>query len=196
MYVPMSFSRKCSSRNSAIAFSSLSENLAQTAIWVGTESGDIFKLKDTGTEFSAELMNSFFPSFSRAKIKILTITETNQNLLWIGTDGDGVYKFLTRPKTFFAIHAGTESGQISHGIVRSVYEDASGILYIGTRGGGLNIISPYETKIINTHTGLSNDAVLSINKDHVGNMWIGVDGEGIEMIEVNSQKIFHFPRFG
>lgn len=174
--------------------SSLSENLAQTAIWVGTESGDIFKLKDTGSGFSAELMNSFFPAFSRAKIKILAITETNQNLLWIGTDGDGVYKFLTRPKTFFAIHAGTESGQISHGIVRSVYEDASGILYIGTRGGGLNIISSSGTKIINTQAGLSNDAVLSINKDHVGNMWIGVDGEGVDMIEVNSQKIFHFPR--
>ena len=174
--------------------SSLSENLTQTAIWVGTESGDIFKLKDTGSGFLVEPMNVLFPTFSKAKIKILTITETHQNLLWVGTDGDGVYKFLTRPTTFFSINAGTESGQISHGIVRSVYEDVSGTLYIGTRGRGLNIISSRETKIINTHAGLSNDAVLSINKDHVGNMWIGVDGEGVDMIEANSQKIFHFPR--
>jgi len=180
-----------------VTVSSLSENLAHSAIWIGTESGDIFKVEQENNGFSLKLMNSYFPAFSHAKIKILTITETNQDLVWVGTDGDGVYKFLTRPKAFYSILSGAaENGQLSHNIIRSVYEDESGTLYVGTRGGGLNIVKPGNsaTKIINTSNGLSNNAVLAINKDHHGNIWVGLDGEGIDMIESKSGKLFHFPR--
>jgi len=144
-----------------------------------------------------ESMNSYFPTFSKNGINILTITEANQNMIWIGTDGDGVYKFLTRPKMFYSILAGEPgNGQLSHSIIRSVFEDESETLYVGTRGGGLNIIAPNKnkTKVINTTNGLSNNAVLSLNKDHLGNIWIGLDGEGVDMLEAKTNKVFHFPR--
>ena len=176
--------------------SSLSENLARTAIWVGTESGDIFQLTDSKNGLTVQPMNSYFPQFSRDKIKILTITETNQNLVWIGTDGDGIYKFLTRPRVFFSIGVGLAKGQLSHAIVRSIYEDVSGTLYVGTRGGGLNIITPSanSSEVINSQNGLSNNAVLAVKKDQTGNIWVGVDGEGIDMIEADSRRVLHFPR--
>lgn len=180
-----------------VSVSSLSENLNHTAIWLGTESGDIFKITPEDIGFSAISMNSFFPAFSKARIKILSIKETKQDIVWIGTDGDGVYKFLTRPKTFYSISEGQpEAGQLSHSIIRSIYEDNSGTLYIGTRGGGLNIIDPVngKTTVLNSRNGLSNDAVLSINKDHDKNIWVGLDGEGIDMIEAGTGKVFHFPK--
>lgn len=180
-----------------VTVTSLTENLDHSSVWVGTESGNIFKIIPTGNGFSAKSMNSYFPNFSKNGIKILTITETSQDLIWVGTDGDGVHKFLTRPKVFYSILAGQpENGQLSHNIVRSVFEDDSGVVYIGTRGGGLNIIDPTKskTRIINTANGLSNNAVLSLNKDHDGNMWVGLDGEGIDMIEAKTNRIFHFPR--
>ena len=179
-----------------VTVSSLSETLDHTAIWVGTELGDVLKITKDGAGFTANSMNSYFPAFSKARIKILTITETKQDLVWVGTDGDGVYKFLTRPKTFYSILSGPpENGRLSHNIIRSIYEDQSGTLYVGTRGGGLNIITPNSdrTKIINSRTGLSNDAVLSLNKDHRGNIWVGLDGEGIDMLEAGTNTIFHFP---
>ncbi len=179
-----------------VSVSSLSENLNHSALWVGTESGDIFKITEQGTGFTAKSMNAFFPSFSKARIKILCIEETRQDIVWVGTDGDGVYKFLTRPKTFYSIAEGNpDAGQLSHSIIRSVYEDTNGTLYIGTRGGGLNIIDPHsgKTKVLNTRNGLSNNAVLSINKDHGNNIWVGLDSEGIDMIESVSGKVFHFP---
>ncbi|AYB31655.1 hybrid sensor histidine kinase/response regulator transcription factor [Chryseolinea soli] len=180
----------------SVTVSSLSENLDHTALWLGTEAGDIFKITEAAEGLSVKSMNSYFPAFSKAHIKILTITETKQDIVWVGTDGDGVYKFLTRAKTFYSIPKGQpENGQLSHSIIRSVYEDNAGTLYIGTRGGGLNIINPGQTKtkIVNTTNGLSNNAVLSINKDHEGNIWVGLDGEGIDMIEAGTHKIFHFP---
>jgi signal transduction histidine kinase/ligand-binding sensor domain-containing protein/AraC-like DNA-binding protein len=180
-----------------ISISTLSTNLDRTALWLGSESGDILRVAPTSKGFTATSMNSFFPGFSKARIKILSIQETKQDIVWIGTDGDGVYKFLTRPKTFYSISEGPpEAGQLSHSIIRSIYEDQVGNLYIGTRGGGLNIINSKtgKTTILNSRNGLSNDAVLSINQDHDQNIWLGFDGEGIDMIEAGTQSVFHFPR--
>jgi signal transduction histidine kinase/ligand-binding sensor domain-containing protein/CheY-like chemotaxis protein/AraC-like DNA-binding protein len=180
-----------------VIISSLSESIDRRYGWLGSEAGDIMKIIPKEKGFSLVSMNSFFPSLSKARIKILSIEETKQGIVWIGTDGDGVYKFLTRPKTFYSISEGpADAGQISHSIVRSVYEDQDGTLYIGTRGGGLNIVSPNQsaTIVVNSRSGLSNDAVLSLNKDHAGNLWIGPDGEGIDMLEAATGKIFHFPR--
>ncbi len=178
-----------------VLVSTLSESLNHSSLWVGTEEGDIFKVTKSPSGFQLKTMNSHFPAFSLAKIKILAITETDQDLLWVGTDGDGVYKFLTRPKTFYAIQAGLpETGNLSHNIIRSVYQDPDGELYVGTRGGGLNIISKAgKTRVINTQSGLSNNAVLALNKDQHGNLWLGIDGEGIDMIEAKTNKVFHFP---
>lgn len=176
--------------------SSFSPDKNKTALWIGTESGNIFKVALKKGKFEAIDMAEYFPQFFKEQRKILSITETNQDLLWIGTDGDGVFKFLSRPSPFSPIPPGPlEKGNISNSIVRSVYEDKDGTLYIGTRGGGLNIISPekQETKVLNTQNGLNNNAVLSINKDLSGNIWIGNDGTGIDMIENKTNKIFHFP---
>jgi len=180
-----------------LSVSSLSENLDHSAVWLGSESGDILKITAHDGEFAPTSMNAYFPAFSKARIKILSIEETKQDIIWVGTDGDGVYKFLTKPRISYSIAEGSpESGQLSHSIVRSIYEDSKGNLYVGTRGGGLNIIDAHngKTKILNTRNGLSNNAVLSIKKDHDNNTWIGLDSEGIDMIESETGKIFHFPR--
>lgn len=180
-----------------VIVSSLSENFAHTEAWLGSESGDIFKIIPHNNAFRLLSMNSYFPTLSKARIKILSIQETKQDIVWVGTDGDGVYKFLTLPKTFYSITEGPQdAGQISHSIVRSIYEDDDGTLLIGTRGGGLNTIDPKtkRTRILNSRNGLSNDAVLSIGKDLKGNIWIGPDGEGIDMLEAGTGRIFHFPR--
>ena len=176
--------------------SSLSVNLDNTALWIGTDLGDIFKLTLEENKFVSANQAASFPLLSKAQRKILTITQTKQDILWVGTDGDGIFKFLTRPKPFYSVPLGSpEKGGLSNSIVRSVYEDTDGTLYTGTRGGGLNIIrADQPTRILNTSKGLSNNAVLALNKDKSGNVWIGVDGEGIDMLETKTGKIFHFPR--
>ena len=54
-----------------VSVSSLSENLNHTAIWLGSESGDIYKITPGYKGFIATSMNSYFPTFSKARIKIL-----------------------------------------------------------------------------------------------------------------------------
>ncbi len=60
--------------------------------------------------------------------------------------------------------------------IRSLAQDRSGNIWIGTNGGG---ISRYDGKYFTTFTtqeGLSNNIVLSILADHKGNLWFGTNG--------------------
>ncbi len=176
--------------------STISPNRSQDALWIGTEAGAIYKVNFTANAITLANMAEYFPEFARSQRKILSITETDQDILWVGTDGDGVFKFLTKPKPFRAIASGENGTSISNSIVRSVYEDRNGTLYVGTRSGGLNIIGNdlQSRKVINVAGGLSNSTVLSIGRDKAGNVWLGTDGEGIDMIEAGTNRILHFPR--
>jgi signal transduction histidine kinase/CheY-like chemotaxis protein/ligand-binding sensor domain-containing protein/AraC-like DNA-binding protein len=177
--------------------SCIAPGLKNDEIWIGTESGSIFRIIRQKGQFKVQDMDSYVPLLAQKKLKILSITETSQDILWIGTDGDGIYKFLTKERVFNSIAYGpTSQGQLSQSIVRCIYEDGRN-LYMGTRGGGLNVLNLMhrtENQVYNTGNGLSNNAVLAVNKDLRGNIWIGVDGEGIDMMEANTGKIYHFPR--
>ncbi|MEX2428594.1 MAG: two-component regulator propeller domain-containing protein [Bacteroidales bacterium] len=162
--------------------------------WIGTDNGSIYYLKLTS---SAQLrkMDEILPDPSQKNVKIWTIAQTGEDLLWIGTDGNGVYRYA-RGKSFQNIRkGGSEERLIGHNIVRSILKDKENNLWIGTRGDGLNLLPGNGGKRIsyNMENGLSNNAVLSLGIDHYNNLWIGVDGEGIDMLEKSTGKIYHFP---
>lgn len=173
----------------------INQALELNHFWLGTDGGSVCKLS---LEPSPELefMDANMPDLSSEKVKIWTINQTSDDLLWIGTDGNGVYRYITQGNHFFNIKKGnSESGLLGHNIVRSVLKDHKGNLWVGTRGDGLNMIPPGNGSRIsyNVTNGLSNNAVLSLNTDTHDNLWIGVDGEGIDMFEQSTGRFFHFP---
>ncbi len=173
----------------------VNESGTANEFWLGTDDGSVYSLTLNNIP-ELTLMNEKMPDLSSDKVKIWTIRQTSDDLLWIGTDGNGVYRYITKGKPFFNIKKGSsESGSLSHNIVRSVYGDKRGNLWVGTRGGGLNKLPPGSGSRISymMENGLSNNAVLALNMDKNNNLWIGVDGEGIDMLEQSSGKIFHFP---
>lgn len=176
--------------------SSISADKANKSLWVGTETGEIFRIAFSNGTTVTHDMTGFFPAFPKSKRKILSIVETDQDIVWVGTDGDGVFKFLTKPKPFHAVGVLGDRSILSSSIVRSVYEDKSGTIYIGTRSGGLNIITADDesSRVLNATNGLSNNTVLAIGEDRFGNKWLGTDGEGIDMLEHGTNRILHFPR--
>ncbi len=158
--------------------------------------GRIFKVKLENGSFISTNVSEKFAFLAKEQRKILDIKETEQDLLWISTDGDGIYKFLNKTRAFYSLSGKTkDKSGLSNSIVRAVYENEKGKLYVGTRSGGLNIIEKNkENKILDISKGMSNNTVLAIKPDRNRNLWIGVDGEGIDMLEAGTEKILHFPR--
>lgn len=160
----------------------------------GTDDGNIFRIYPN-QDFRLESILGQLPTFSEKRVKVWTISYS-ESLLWIGTDGEGVYQFNTRPKAFRSIAKGdAEERMLSHQIVRAVLEDAEGNIWIGTRGNGLNMIPAGggPTRVINKANGLSSNAVLSLAEDAQGNLWIGVDGQGVHLLEKGTGRLMHFP---
>ena len=188
-------SQKIEAGNEEFIITELASSKSDNFLWLGTDNGTIFKLfSDNG--LSVQNVDDLFPELVGEKVKILKIYEVEPNLLWIGTDGNGILEYNTEGSPFSSIKKGElTQGKLSHNIIRAIYEEPSGRIIVGTRGSGLNVVDKElsNTSLITTENGLSNNAVLAIERDNHLNYWIGLDGEGIDFIEHESGKILHFP---
>ncbi|MEW6737170.1 MAG: ATP-binding protein, partial [Acidobacteriota bacterium] len=66
---------------------------------------------------------------------------------------------------------------ISHNIITCIYEDKSGIIWIGTYGGGLNRFDPKTEMFIafSERDGLPNNVVYGILADNSDNLWLSTN---------------------
>ena len=83
---------------------------------------------------------------------------------------------------------------MSHDAVWSLFQDKSGIIWIGTFGGGINKYDPnsnrftlYKASRYNP-ISLSNNSVTSITEDHSGILWIGTFGGGVDGFDRKRNK--------
>ncbi len=108
-----------------------------------------------------------------------------EGILWIGTQA-GLDKFERKTDRYTHYHSdGGKPGSLSHNIVRQVYEDHFGALWLGTNGGGLNVFDRqketfkvYWNDPANPRS-LSHNELRFIYEDHLGILWIGTNGGGL-----------------
>ena len=116
----------------------------------------------------------------------------NENRIWVGsneglllfenTSGDNLPKFLDR-----FVYDSRNPASISKNIIKSLFLDSTGIIWIGTNGGGVNTFDPGRKKfrhIRNTSdpNSLSYDKIRAMYEDGNGTLWIGTEGGGLNML--------------
>lgn len=67
-------------------------------------------------------------------------------------------------------------------IVRAIFKDSRGIMWIGT-GAGLCRFNGREFKVYNSADGLTAENIFDITEDDQGNIWIGAMAEGISKFD-------------
>jgi len=160
--------------------------------WVGTEKGKIYRFNLQTRQF--EIFNILSGLFIVNPIatRILSIYQSETGILWIGTDGNGVY---TLKLTEFP-NKSLSSDQLAYPIVRSILVTRKGDVLIGTKGGGIDIFNAKGDHIrqISVKNGLSNSSVLSFHEQENGMIWVGTDGNGIDILSPDYKAIRNFPR--
>ena len=130
----------------------------------------------------------------------------NWNRLWAGTN-KGVLVVTKkessekRSSQLFTYDP-RDPSSLSKNIVTSLYKDSTGIIWVGTNGGGVNKYDPNRKQFKNikrtTEPGsLSYDKIRSIYQDSNGTLWVGTEGGGLNMLldkfnqsDYNDFKVF------
>lgn len=172
-------------------FTSFAPSSTPGQLWAGTEKGKIFSFNTASLTFEMLHLPSDLFVKNPITTRVLSICETAPDILWIGTDGNGVYnmKLSDFPNNSLS------SRLLSYPIVRCILVTRNKNLLIGTKGGGIDIFDPNGNYIkeISVKNGLSNNSVLSFHERADGNIWVGTDGPGIDILSPDFNTIKNFP---
>lgn len=161
-------------------------------LWCGTENGKIYSFQMASREFRLLDIPNDPIIKNHIATRVISICQTEPDLLWIGTDGNGIYylKLTDFPNRRLL------SSQLSYPIVRSILVTRNNDLLIGTKGGGIDVFNAQGRHIgnLSVKEGLTNNSVLSFHEMQDGTIWAGTDGQGIDVISPDLKTIRNFPR--
>lgn len=130
--------------------------------------------------------------------------DRKQNILWIGTDGQGVRMLYDKYERFDGLSL-ENLPFVMRNPVRSVYTDEDKTVWFGTKGDGFVRIKEYDSykgkpippDKITRYTvddGLSNNRVYCFHKSKYHPwVWIGTDGPGLSYYSYTDQKVHTLP---
>lgn len=128
-------------------------------------------------------------------ISVLSLCRGTQQIVWVGTDMQGVWQ-LSPSRDSFRSYSAENIPSFGNSAVRTFFEDPNQMLWVGTKGSGIYTVSqnPNSTKLANnqhftTSNGLLSNSVFTIVKGQESEYWIGTDGRGINYYDIKAKKI-------
>lgn len=127
------------------------------------------------------------------KISIMALG--SQDVLWVGTDGQGI--FMLSPLLYnFYNYDNTQYGNTEQSVIRAFSKDVEGTLWIGTKGSGIYCVPSFNTdrtidhvQHFHTENGLLHNMVYELYEDKDGDIVIGTDGRGINIYNVREKRM-------
>jgi PAS domain S-box-containing protein len=159
-------------------------------LWVGTTYGGLNAF-DRATEQFTPYRHDPANPHSLSYDQVRTIYEDRSGVLWVGTGSDyevevgglNVFDRITGQFTRY-LHDPQNRYSLSNNDVKSICEDRTGTLWIGT-DEGLNVFDrtthtfvSYHYDPLNPHS-LSDSPIAAIYEDRTGTLWFGTDGAGV-----------------
>jgi ligand-binding sensor domain-containing protein len=134
-------------------------------------------------------------SEKHAPIFITCIAQDKQGVMWFGTD-NGLYSYDGNHILSYRYDS-SKSNALGADYVESLFTDSNNTIWVGTQGGGLNLLDP-ATGIVkqfrhkdNDNTSLTNDNVMAILKDKEGTIWVGTR-QGLDRLDLKTNKFIHY----
>ena len=177
-------------------------------LWIGTDKGlNVYNPRTqkitrilNGKKYGEKLSNSY----------ITSLCEDFKGDVWVGTlrglqrvmvDESDAKKLGFKTQLFFAV--GKKTNSISNNVIRSIFEDSDGVLWIGTENG-LNVLDLHATAANDTifsfkkyfsdplkDHSLSHNRINKITQDEAGIIWVATD-RGLSKYDKLKQNLQYF----
>jgi len=171
-------------------FSSFTKSTVLNKLFIGSYGKGLFVANGSKMDFKP------FTGFEEATLPdnliIQDILIDSSNKLWIATYGKGAYLVDFKKETIQHFIANkTNPYALHYNDVLSLYEDFTGIIWLGTDGSGLSYYDEHLIKFnVLTNKQVPNnfniDFVRTIEKKD-GEVWLGTSNKGLMVADLNSE---------
>ena len=172
----------------------------KSRIWFGNQQGQL-AVFDPVDGLTKIIERSGFPRGYVSTNRIRMVNSDRFGNIWVGTD-DGLLKVSSDTDQILEDYSYTDEGQLGNTLVRTMLQDADGIIWFGTWNKGLQKYDPEfnTSEIFESNPGdpfsISDDIVRSLYKDNQGNLWIGTfNGLNLLSEEEIRNKTYRFKSF-
>jgi signal transduction histidine kinase/ligand-binding sensor domain-containing protein/class 3 adenylate cyclase len=175
-------------------------------LWIGTNGGGLNRFDREKEEFS-HFKNEQGDLNSLSNNFVTSIYKDRSGTIWIGTNGGGLNRLNNEDVNILGLgeerflhykHIPGNPNSMSNNFIKTIFEDHTGVLWIGTRDGGLNEFNSdlesfthYKNEINNPQS-LSSNSVQIIYEDDSGVLWVGTEGGGLNKFDPVGKKFSHF----
>jgi two-component system sensor histidine kinase ChiS len=178
-------------------------------LWIGTESGGLNRFDPT-TERFKHYMHRPEDHKTISSNTIWATYQDRSGTIWVATT-NGLDKMIREAdvskssadsdleddsvKFVHYQHDPSDPSSLSKNIVSTILEDRFGKLWVGTFGGGINVLDKEKEQFIHfkhdpkDRNSLSSDVVNSIFEDSEGQLWIATFGGGLNRYN-HQDKVF------
>lgn len=162
----------------------------QGGLWIGTWSDGLYYQKpnsDTFIQYKARPISANQKHGTSISSDYIWSLILDGNTLWIATETGGLNRLDISSGQFTYYQSGANSTNITHMFTRTLYQEKSGNLWIGT-ANGLNYFD-IETQTFRHYqhdpsdsNSLASNRIFSIYEDVRSRLWIGTQGGGISIL--------------
>jgi signal transduction histidine kinase/ligand-binding sensor domain-containing protein/DNA-binding response OmpR family regulator len=165
----------------------------QENIWIVLYQRGILFIPSLGKTFKNYGYNPFDTSHSIGTNCIISILEDSEGDVWLGSDGDGLFRINKQNQSISRFTHETNSS-IPGDVITALFEDRDKNIWIGTYVNGMfrynretGKFDSYYTSN-NSSNGLSYNYVSSFIQDAEGILWIGMNGGGLNRFDINKKE--------
>ncbi len=132
--------------------------------------------------------------------KVTTLVQGSENVIWTGTDGDGIFKIYPVKKSFNLITK-EQVPKLEGGIVRAFLDDKATSFWVGTKGKGLfrfngnfylNPNKPLQYSTFTENNSAINNSIFALCKGNEELIFIGTDGAGLSIFDLKYSKMINW----
>ena len=169
-------------------------------IWISNNFHGILKFEGTSDDYEElSIADRVWMKGFGWDITLADFMIDRSGIFWFASINNGIVKYdpIVQPFSFYSFDDTDDLGLTGNGVFGIMSSKSNpGVVYVGTRGGGLNIINPEVETIkkisYNVVDDLFEGSVRSIAENPDGTLWLGTWGDGLIKLDQNYQEIARY----